>query len=67
MNWPTLKRLGWALLIFGVGVTVGGSYPVWVKIGYPSLCVLWLIAYDELYPERLHRKQVRQYFESGGE
>ena len=48
MTWNNLKRLGWALLIFGIGVTVGGTYPVWFKIAFPSACVLWLIMYDEV-------------------
>lgn len=64
MTWNKLKRLGWALMIFVVGVSVGGTFPVWVKLVVPCAAVAWLIAYDELAPERMQRKAIRNYYKN---
>lgn len=48
MKWNTLKRLGWALMIFVLGVFVGGDFPAWVILSVPCAVVLWLIGYTEV-------------------
>ena len=48
MKWNTLKRLGWALMIFVLGVFVGGDFPTWVILSVPCAVVLWLIGYTEV-------------------
>ena len=62
MTWNKLKRLGWALMIFVVGVSVGGTFPVWVKLAVPCAAVAWLIAYDELASERMRRKAIQDCY-----
>lgn len=62
MTWFKLKRIGWALLIFVAGVSVGGTFPVWVKLAVPCAAVAWLIAYDELSSERMRRKAIQDYY-----
>ena len=43
-----MRRLATTMLAFVAGVAVGGDFPRWVVIGFPSLCVLWLSIYDDL-------------------
>ena len=64
MKWNTLKRLGWALLIFTLGVFVGGDFPTWVILSVPCAAVAWLIGYDELLPQRMQQKALRDYYKN---
>lgn len=64
MKWSTLKRLGWALMIFTLGVSVGGTFPVWAKLAIPCAAVAWLIGYDELLPQRMQQKALRDYYKN---
>ena len=64
MTWNKLKRLGWALMIFGTGISVGGEWPTWAKLFFPCACVLWLIIYDELAPERMQQKALKNYYKN---
>lgn len=62
MNWPRLKRLGWALVIFSMGITIGGDWPKWATIFVPACIVLWLILFDDLSDERALWKRQREYY-----
>lgn len=56
MKWSTLKRLGWALMIFVLGVFVGGDFPTWVVLSVPCAAVAWLIAYSEVSINRVKQE-----------
>lgn len=56
MKWNTLKRLGWALMIFVLGVFVGGDFPTWVVLSVPCAAVAWLIAYSEVSINRVKQE-----------
>ncbi|MFC0361404.1 hypothetical protein [Enterococcus canintestini] len=45
MYW--LRRIGVLLFMFGIGVFATGHAPTWIKIGFPTAVILWLMIYDE--------------------
>ncbi len=42
-----LRRIAVLLFMFGIGVFVTGQAPTWIKIGFPTAVMLWLMIYDE--------------------
>lgn len=50
MTKQAVKRLGYGLLLFGIGVATGCKFdiPSWFTVVYPTLVVVWLIAWDEV-------------------
>ncbi len=47
-----LRRIGVLLFMFGIGVFATGEAPTWIKIGFPTTVMLWLMIYDEAMFER---------------
>ncbi|WP_242387570.1 hypothetical protein [Enterococcus gallinarum] len=43
-----LRRFAVLLFMFGVGVFTTGEAPVWIKIGFPTAVMIWLMIYDEV-------------------
>lgn len=43
-----LRRIAVILFMFGIGVFATGQAPTWIKIGFPTAVMFWLMIYDEL-------------------
>lgn len=56
MSKQAIKRLGYGLLLFGLGTSIGSNfnYPAWFLVAYPSLTLLWLMVWDSVKSE--HRQ-----------
>lgn len=54
MSKNALKRWGFALLLVGISFGIGSNFtfPRWFTILYPTLAVIWLIAWDDLQARR---------------
>lgn len=50
MSKQAIKRLGYGLLLFGLGTSIGSNfnYPAWFLVAYPSLTLLWLMVWDSI-------------------
>lgn len=53
-----LRRIGILLFMFGIGVFTTGQAPIWIKIGFPTVTILWLMIYDEAMFEREMKKHL---------
>lgn len=42
-----LRRTAFVLTIFALGTLVSGKVPTWMKIGFPTVVMLWLMIYDD--------------------
>ena len=42
-----LRRTALLLCVFAFGALITGNVPVWIKIGFPTLAIWWLMLYDE--------------------
>lgn len=42
-----MRHVGVVLIAFIAGVAVGGNFPTWIKITFPTVCTLWLAFYDD--------------------
>ena len=58
MSKNALKRWGFALLLAGISFGIGSNFtfPRWFTIIYPTLAVIWLIAWDDLQARRRGRE-----------
>ncbi|MBO6419918.1 hypothetical protein [Enterococcus gallinarum] len=55
-----LRRVGILLFMFGIGVFTTGQAPTWIKIGFPSVVMLWLMIYDEaMFEWEMRRREKR--------
>lgn len=54
-----LRRIGVLLFMFGIGVLATGEAPIWIKIGFPTTVMLWLMIYDEAVFEREMKRRGR--------
>lgn len=55
-----LRRMGLLLFMFGIGVFATGQAPTWIKIGFPTIAILWLMIYDEAIFEQEIKRRGRQ-------
>ncbi len=55
-----LRRIGLLLFMFGIGVFATGQAPTWIKIGFPTIVILWLMIYDEATFEQEIKRRGRQ-------
>nr|DAG83764.1 MAG TPA: YvrJ protein family protein [Caudoviricetes sp.] len=42
-----LRRTAFVLTIFALGTLVSGNVPTWMKIGFPTVVMFWLMIYDD--------------------
>lgn len=63
MTKQAVKRLGYGLLLFGIGVATGCKFdiPSWFTVVYPTLVVVWLIAWDEVKIMQHQKQQEEKY------
>lgn len=54
-----LRRIAVLLFMFGIGVFATGQAPTWLKIGFPTTVMLWLMIYDEAMFEREMKRRDR--------
>jgi uncharacterized membrane protein len=55
-----LRRIAALLFMFGIGVFVSGQAPTWLKIGFPTVVMLWLMIYDEAMFDREMKRRKRE-------
>ena len=58
MSKQAIKRLGYGLLLFGLGTTIGSNFqfPSWFLVIYPSLALVWLMVWDSFKANDLQKK-----------
>lgn len=66
MSKLAVKRLGFGLLLFGIGVTTGSKFnvPAWFTVAFPSLSIAWLMIWDNVQTRDRNKKYRRQLSES---
>lgn len=66
MSKLAVKRLGFGLLLFGIGVATGSKFnvPTWFTVVFPSLSIAWLMIWDNIQTRDRNREYRRQLSES---